>query len=511
MAAEYATPGTVYIVGAGPGDPGLLTLKGLRYLREADVVLYDDLLDSRLLDLVPSTCEQIAVGKRGGRKNPSQDAIHALLVGRARQGHIVVRLKGGDPLIFGRGGEEALHLRRAGIPFEIVSGVSAASGVLAYAGIPLTHRGMASAALLVTGNEDPAKPAGAINWNQLAAFNGTLVLFMAVRQLAHICQQLVARGRPASTPAAAIEWGTWPDQRTVVADLQHLPARAAARQIRSPALIAVGAVVGLRQELNWFESKPLFGRRLLVTRSREQAGPLQQRLEAQGAAVSTLPLLHIGPPDDWTAVDAAQDRLADTAWVVFTSPNSAAFFCDRLYQRGLDARAFAHTRIAAVGLATAAALRQRGLVPDLVPRRQSQAALAEAFAAFEVADQAILLPASSIGRTELAAALAARGARVHHLTTYVNRLPDRVELPAALAENKLDLIVFASPSSVHNFQRVLGPKRTAAVLTCTHLACIGPTTAAAVRQLGFAVHVQPRESSIPALVQAIVAFYTGRW
>lgn len=507
MAAQYAIPGTVYIVGAGPGDPGLLTLKGLRYLREAEVVLYDDLLDSRLLNLAPSTCEHIAVGKRGGRKNPSQDAIHALLVERARQGRIVIRLKGGDPFIFGRGGEEALHLRQAGIPFEIVSGVSAASGVLAYAGIPLTHRGTASAALLVTGNEDPAKPDATIDWDQLAAFDGTLVIFMAVRKLARICQQLVAHGRPAATPAAAIEWGTWPDQRTVVADLQHLPTRAKAQQIRSPALIVIGSVVALRQQLNWFESKPLFGRRLLVTRSREQAGPLQQRLEAEGAAVSTLPLLHIGPPKDWTAVDAAQDQLENVAWVVFTSPNSVSFFCDRLYQRGRDARAFAHTRLAAVGLATASALRQHGLVPDLVPPRQSQAALARAFAAFDVADQEILLPASSIGRTELAETLAARGARVRHLATYVNRLPDQVELPAALADNKLDLIVFASPSSVHNFQQVLGPQHTKAILTRTHIASIGPTTAEAVRQLGFTVHVQPGESSIPALVQAIVAFY----
>ena len=330
---------------------------------------------------------------------------------------------------------------------------------------------------------------------------------MAVRKLASICQHLIARGRPASTPAAAIEWGTWPDQRTVVADLQHLPARAVAQQIRSPALIAIGPVVALRQQLNWFESKPLFGRRLLVTRSREQAGPLQQRLEAEGAAVSTLPLLHIGPPDDWTAVDAAQDRLRDAAWVVFTSPNSVSFFCDRLYQRGLDARAFAHTRIAAVGLATATALRQQGLVADLVPPSQSQASLASAFAAFDVAGQEILLPASSIGRTELADTLAARGAQVHHLTTYVNRLPDQVELPAVLAENKLDLIVFASPSSVHNFHQVLGPERAEAVLARTHIACIGPTTAGAVRQLGFAVHVQPSESSIPSLVQAIIAFY----
>ena len=464
MPAEYTTPGTVYIVGAGPGDPGLLTLKGLRYLREADVVLYDDLLDSRLLDLVPNTCEQIAVGKRGGRKSPSQDEIHALLVDRARQGHVVVRLKGGDPFIFGRGGEEALYLRQAGIPFEIVSGVSAASGVLAYAGIPLTHRGIASAALLVTGNEDPAKPDAAIDWDQLAAFDGTLVIFMAVRKLASICQHLVARGRAASTPAAAIEWGTWPDQRTVVADLQHLPDRAVAQQIRSPALIAVGPVVALRQELNWFENKPLFGRRVLVTRSREQAGSLQQRLEAEGAAVSTLPLLDIGPPDDWTAVDAAQDQLGTRCLGRLHQPQQRVLFL----RPALPARPRRPSLCPHAPSGRRLSYGCSAAPTGLSPRPRATAPIAGCVSqrlccVFDVAGQEILLPASSIGRTELADTLAARGAQVHHLTTYVNRLPDQVEFPAALAENKLDLIVFASPSSVHNFHQVLGSKRAEAV------------------------------------------------
>ena len=251
----------------------------------------DDLLDRRLLDMVPERCERINVGKRGGRQSATQDEIHNLLTDRAQKGQVVVRLKGGDPLIFGRGGEEALHLRATDIPFEIVSGVSAAAGVPAYAGIPLTHRGIASATLLVTGNEDPTKPDTTIDWTLLAAFKGTLVIFMATRKLTDICQTLIAKGRPASTPAAIIEWGTWPEQRTVACDLQNLPAEADKSAIRSPALIVIGEVVSLRQMLNWYESKPLFGRRLLVTRSREQAGPLQRRLEAEGAAVSALPLL----------------------------------------------------------------------------------------------------------------------------------------------------------------------------------------------------------------------------
>ena len=510
MPTEHTAPGTVYIVGAGPGDPGLLTLKGLRYLQEADAVLYDDLLDRRLLDMVPERCERINVGKRGGRQSATQDEIHNLLTDRAQKGQVVVRLKGGDPLIFGRGGEEALHLRATDIPFEIVSGVSAAAGVPAYAGIPLTHRGIASATLLVTGNEDPTKPDTTIDWTLLAAFKGTLVIFMATRKLTDICQTLIAKGRPASTPAAIIEWGTWPEQRTVACNLQNLPAEADKSAIRSPALIVIGEVVSLRQMLNWYESKPLFGRRLLVTRSREQAGPLQRRLEAEGAAVSALPLLDIGPPDNWAPIDKAQDRLHDFAWAVFTSPNSVTFFCDRLFKRGLDARAFARTRIAAVGLATASALREIGLVPDLVPQLQTQDGLQQAFAAIDLADCDILFPTSSIGRTHLVQALTARGARVEHVSTYANRPPTDITIPQVLNDDTLDLAIFASPSSVHNFYQILGPERTAAIFAHAHIACIGPTTAAAAHKLGLNVEVQPVESSIPALVEAICTFYSER-
>jgi uroporphyrinogen III methyltransferase/synthase len=511
MFPGHAIPGCVYIVGAGPGDPGLITAKGLRYLQEADVVLYDDLLDRRLLDLAPAKCEKLYVGKRGGHKSHSQEEINHLLLPRARQGRVVVRLKGGDPLIFGRGAEEALLLKEAGIPFEIVSGVSAASGVPAYAGIPLTHRGLSSVAVLVTGHEDPAKPEPAIDWPRLAGLEATLVIFMAARKVAEICQTLLQHGRAASTPAAIVEWGTWPRQRTVVSDLEHLPEKASERQIRSPALILVGQVVRLRDQLDWFESKPLFGKRVLVTRSRDQAATLQLCLEAQGAEVLALPLLDIAPPEDWSAVDRHLGQLPRYAWVVFTSPNSVSFFFDRLYALGKDARAFGPARVAAVGLSTAEHLHQRGLRPDLVPATQSQEGLAQAFADFPVEGREILLPASSIGRTHLVEVLQQRGALVHHVVAYQNRAPDpsQVELPAALVENALDLVIFASPSSVQHFAGLLGQERALEILSRARIACIGPTTSRAVRDLGLEVHVQPQQSSIPELVQSICAYYAG--
>ena len=281
----------MYFVGAGPGDPGLITVKGAQYLQEADVVLYDALLDERLLALAPAQGEKIHVGKRGGRKSYPQNEINDLLVHRARAGYRVVRLKGGDPFIFGRGSIEAMYLRQAGIPFEVVSGVTAAAGVAAYAGIPLTHRNVASSAILVTGHEDPTKTSPTIDWPRLAPLDSTLVIYMGVGKLAEISAVLLQNGRPADTPTAVIEWGTWPHQRTLVSTLEAIAAESQVHNIQSPALIIVGQVVGLRPYLDWFESKPLFGKQVLITRSREQAGDLQLLLEAQGAQVSVRALV----------------------------------------------------------------------------------------------------------------------------------------------------------------------------------------------------------------------------
>ena len=509
MNALELTPGHVYIVGAGPGDPGLITLKGARYLEAADVVLYDEILDRRLLDLARPDCRKIYVGKRGGHKSHTQEEINDLLIRHARRGLSVVRLKGGDPLIFGRGSEEAMLLQKAGIPFELVSGVSAAAGALAYAGIPLTHRGLAAAAVLVTGHEDPAKSAPSTDWPLLARLDSTLIVFMGARKLDEISATLLQHGRPPDTPAAAVEWGTWPHQRTLVSTLGGIAEEAHRQTIRSPALIVVGDVVSLRTHLNWFENKALFGRRVLITRSREQAGSLQFLLEAEAAAVSVLPLLDIQPPEDWAELDNCIADLKRFHWLVFTSPNSVDFFFQRLRQLNRDTRALSGAAVAAVGLSTAAHLRDRGIEPDLVPTKHSQDGLVEAFAAVAVENCEVLIPGSSIGRALLAAELERRGARVRRVTAYRNRPPDpgKVELPAALVEGKLDLIVFVSPSSVHNFCSVLGAERSHATLANSTIACIGPTTTRAILDLGLEAHIQPGESSIPALVRSICTYY----
>ena len=504
-------PGQVYIVGAGPGDPGLLTLKGAHYLSRADVVLYDALVDSRLLALVPSSCEKIYVGKRGGGPSSSQSSIDQLLESYGRQGRVVVRLKGGDPFVFGRGGEEALHLEAAGIPFEVVAGVTAASGVPTYAGIPLTHRGLAAAAVLVTGHEDPTKSKPPIDWQRLAGLEATLVIFMGTRKLPQISALLLAGGRSATTPAAVIEWGTWPHQRTVVAPLQHIAARAEEESIQAPALVVVGQVVSLRPRLNWFENRPLFGRRVLVTRSQSQAAGLQVKLEAEGAQVEMLPLLEIGPPADWTELDAELAQLEDFDWVIFTSPNSVRYFFARLHHLGGDARRLGGVALAAVGQATAAALAEQGLRPDLVPPKQSQEGLIVALQQVEVEGRRLLLPASAIGRTELVEALRGRGAQVRRVAAYQNQMPDLKEedWPPALRRGELDLVVFASPSSVANFWRLLGAERARRALGGT-VACIGPTTAQAVRERGLEVQIQPAHSSIENLVQAITDYFRRR-
>jgi uroporphyrinogen III methyltransferase/synthase len=509
MQTPHSAPGHVYFVGAGPGDPGLITVKGAQYLEEADVVLYDALLDERLLALTPAACENIHVGKRGGHKSYAQEDINNLLVQHARAARRVVRLKGGDPFIFGRGGIEAMHLREAGVPFEIVSGVTAAAGVAAYAGIPLTHRDIASSAVLVTGYEDPTKTTPSIDWSRLAPLDSTLVIYMGVSKLAEISNLLLQHGRPADTPTAVVEWGTWPRQRTLVSSLECVAADSQARGIGSPALIIIGRVVDLRPYLDWFESKPLFSKQVLITRSREQAGDLQLLLEAEGAQVGVLPLLQIQPPDDPGALDASIGRLHQFSWIIFTSPNGVDFFFQRLHHLGKDSRAFGGARIAAGGLATAEHLQAQGLHPDLVPQNQSQDGLVEAFSSISLKDKSVLLPTSALGRDLLPTALTTRGAQVERVIAYENRPPEpgSVDLPPALQNNALDLVIFASPSSVHNFAALLGAEQTHTILSSTAIACIGPTTAQAVADLNLEVQIQPQESSIATLVQAICTHY----
>tara|TARA_B100000674_G_scaffold79617_3_gene55245 strand:+ start:1955 stop:3496 length:1542 start_codon:yes stop_codon:yes gene_type:complete len=501
--------GIVYIVGAGPGDPALITLKGAQALREADIVFYDELLDRRLLDLVSPTCELVYVGKRRGHVSNTQRSINKLMVERAREGMVVVRLKGGDPLIFGRGGEEALHLKQAGVNFEIVPGVSAASGATAYAGIPLTHRGTASAAIIVTGNEDPEAETCSVDWSILAQLDATLAIFMATRTLPAICRTLVRHGRAPTTPAAVIQQGTWSHQKTVEGTLDTLAERAAAASIASPALIVVGEVVTLRNQLMWREHKPLFGRHILVTRSADQAGDLSERLAAAGAQVHNLPLIEISEPDVLQPLDKAICSLSNWHWLLFTSANGVKFFFKRLLDLQSDARVLSHVRIAAVGSKTAQALSECNIRADLIPLEPSQRGLISAFSNLEVEGLRFLFPTSNLSRTELPDALEARGAHVERVIAYQNRVPKVDQTVSQLTrEEPIDLIIFTSPSAIHHAYEVLGEQEANALLNQNDIACMGSTTAEAARARGLTVEVQPARSGIPNLVEAICTHYS---
>ncbi|MBW1992326.1 MAG: uroporphyrinogen-III C-methyltransferase, partial [Deltaproteobacteria bacterium] len=341
--------GKVYLVGAGPGDPGLITVKGLQLLHRAEVIIYDQLASPDLLTAARPEAQLIYVGKKAGAHALPQEDINRLLIDKAREGKTVVRLKGGDPFVFGRGGEEAEALAAAGIPFEVVPGVTAAVAVPACAGIPVTHRGLASLVTLVTGHEDPAKPESAIPWDILARTQGTLVFLMGVKNLAENCRRLLEGGRAPHTPAAVIQSGTLPDQRTVTGTLADIAAKAREADLRPPAVLVVGEVVALRERLNWWETRPLWGRVAVVTRTREQASALVELLAEAGARCLEVPTLEILPPEDFSPLDAALERLPEYDWIIFTSANGVKAFMARLFDRKLDVRALGQAKLAAIG------------------------------------------------------------------------------------------------------------------------------------------------------------------
>ncbi len=491
----------VYLVGAGPGDPGLITLKGAECLRRADVVLYDRLVHPRLLDYAPPTAERLFVGKGRSEHSIPQQQINALLVQHASQGKTVVRLKGGDPFVFGRGGEEALVLSQAGIPFEIVPGISSALSAPAYAGIPITHRGLADSFTVATGHrarnpEGEAEPVSA----------GTLVYLMSVETLAKIVQDLLNKGWDPGTPAAMVRLATTPRQETVTGTRGDIVERG--RHLRPPAVFVVGNVVTLRDCLNWYERRPLFGRRILVTRAREQAGEMSRLLAEAGADPVELPLIQVLPLEDPGALDAALERRHD--WVVFTSVNGVRAVWQRLQAIGADARSLAGGRLCAIGPATAAELAAHGLRADYVPAEY----VAEAIVAgLEVATgQLVLLPRAAIAPPSLAEGLRARGASVDDVVAY-RTVPASLDSPASLAAmqalelGQLDAVTFASSSAVRAFVNGgLWARRGHDPL----VACIGPVTARAARDMGLPVDVVAVKYTIPGLVAALVEHYRNR-
>ncbi|MBI4461605.1 MAG: uroporphyrinogen-III C-methyltransferase [Acidobacteria bacterium] len=502
--------GKVYLVGAGPGDPGLLTLKGKAALEQADVVIYDYLANPALLRYAPPRARLIYAGKRAGKHKLSQEEINRLLVRYARAGKTVVRLKGGDPFVFGRGGEEAEALMRARVGWEVVPGVTAGTAAPAYAGIPITDRRHASSVALITGHEDPDKSASALDWSRLARGADTLVFFMGVRKLPAIARQLIAHGRSPETPAAVIRWGTQPQQKVVEGTLATIAHRAAG--IEPPAVTVVGDVVRLRRRLRWFESKPLFGRRILITRTREQASQLRAALEELGAEVIELPTIALAPPRSWQPLDAAIRRLGQYDWVVFTSANGVETFFARLRRARRDARALGGAKIAAIGPATAAVLRQHGLEADVVPEEFRAEGLVKALKDESWRTKRVLVARAAEAREVLPRELRRRGAQVDVVAAYRTVLPreSRRQAQSLFANRPPDMIAFTSSSTARNFSALLPPRRARRALRGVAIAAIGPVTARTVRELGWRINVTSNPYTIPALMQAIVRYFASR-
>ncbi|MFA5515928.1 MAG: uroporphyrinogen-III C-methyltransferase [Desulfuromonadales bacterium] len=500
--------GIVYLIGAGPGDPGLITVRALECLRRADVVIYDYLANPEFLREAPAA-EHLYVGKSRGCHHTPQEEINALLADRAGQGKIVARLKGGDPYVFGRGGEEAQYLARTGIPFEVVPGVTAAFAAAAYAGIPLTHRDFTTSLGLVTGHENPAKKMSSLDWEKLATGVGTLVFYMGMANLSTIATQLMGHGRSPQTPVALIRWATTPRQETLIATLSDVVEKVREAGFKPPAVIIVGEVVDLRQELRWFDNRPLFGKTVLVTRAADQAGEFAALLAAQGAQALECPTIRLLPPESWQELDAAVGALAEFDWIIFTSANAVRFFFDRLNAAGLDARAFGRCRICTVGPKTAAALHPFGLKADLISTEYKAEGVVAAFGNQKVAGCRILFPRANRARDIIPPELTRMGAEVIAPVAYRNGTPET--LPAGVIEElearQVSCATFTSSSTAENLVEIVGQERFLSLLEGVVIACIGPITAKTCRELGLKVDIEPREYTLAALTEAIVEFY----
>ena len=501
--------GYVYLIGAGPGDPGLITVRGRECLSLADVVLYDYLANDRLLEYAREGAELIYAGKVGGAHNREQSQINELLVSKGLDGKVVARLKGGDPFVFGRGGEECEALVAAGIPFEIVPGVTAGIGAAAYAGIPLTHRDVTTSVAFVTGHEHPAKDSSEIDWDRLSLGSGTVVFYMGVKNLPQITANLMAHGRSPATPVALIRWGTRPDQEVLTGTLADIAEKARRASFKAPAITVVGDVVSLRDTLRWFDNRPLFGKGILVTRSVDQAGEFSSMLEEKGATVWECPTIRIVPPESSADLDSAISGLAGFSWLIFTSTNAVQFFFARLHALGLDSRALGNCRVCAVGPKTASALHLFGIRADLVPENYKAEGVVEAFRSLDIAGQRVLFPKADRARDIIPSGLAALGAAVVDPIAYRNVLPDAVE-PAilqALEERRIHCITFTSSSTADNLARLLGENRFLHLLEGVSVAAIGPVTARTCSELGLKVDIEPQEYTLAAMMDEIVRYF----
>ncbi len=502
--------GKVALVGAGPGDPKLLTLRGLTLLENADTVVYDYLANPALLRLARIEAEKIYVGKKRGSSNAEhQSKINALLIASAKAGKNVVRLKGGDPFIFGRGSEEIEALVAEAIPFEVVPGVTSAIAVPAYAGIPLTHRKLASAVTFITGHEDPTKAESHLNWEKLAAGADTLVFLMAMGNLSAIIQRLIFHGKSPETPVALIEWGTYPYQKTVTGTLQNIEAIAREKKIKPPVVMVIGEVVSLRDQLNWFETRPLFGKRIVVTRAAAQAQDFIEQLAEQGAEPLSFPTLEIVPPPNWEALDTAIEHIESYDTLIFTSVNGVSYLRQRLRDLKKDLRLLKGIYICAIGPGTAKAIEDWDLRVDLIPDEFKAEGLLEKLTEHGIKGKRFLIPRALEAREVLPDELRRMGGEVDVVPAYqaVRPVYSDEDIERFLNRGAIDMLTFASASTLRHFVEIIGKERFEHHLKESDIAAIGPITAQAAEEQGLMVALTPKDYTFSSLTEAIVDYY----
>lgn len=501
-----ALKGKVYLLGAGPGDPELITLRARRRLEQADVVLYDALVHADILSVCRTDAELVFVGKRAGKPSERQEAIHARMLAAVQSGKTVARLKGGDPFLFGRGSEEAEFLSDHDVPFEVVPGVSSPAAATAFAGLSLTHRDLASSVAFVTATESPEKDRSSHDWSRLATATQTLVIFMGLRRLRELMKLLKDNGRPGATPVAVVQWASMPLQRTVVGTVDSIADEVARAGLGMPALTVVGEVVNLRAKLRWWDECPLFGRRVVVTRAKEQSSGLVTLLRDVGAQPIELPMIHIVAPSDPSALDAATAQASSFDVVVFTSANGVERFFEAAFAGGRDTRCLGDATIATVGAKTAERLRAYGIVPDIVPTESNATATAEAILAHlgDSSGRRVLFPRSRIGREELPHRLRAAGVDVSEVVAYDSLPPSEAESSRIRAafQDGVDAVLFTSSSSVENLIQVLGSEAPS-LLKGVALGSIGPTTTATATRLGLSIAFHAPVPRVEALVSAL--------
>lgn len=503
--------GKVLLVGAGPGDCGLLTLRAKEALKKADVIVYDHLINSCLLSLAKKGAELIYVGKEAGKHTLRQEEINKLLVQKAKEGLLVVRLKGGDPFVFGRGGEELEEVASLDIPFEVIPGISSAIAVPGYAGIPLTHRDFASSVAFVTGHEREEKVQSSIRWEHLAKGVDTIVFLMGIGNAEFIAQSLISYGRRPDTPVAIIERGTTPKQRTLLTTLQDLKKDIQAHNVKPPGVIVVGEVVSLSKRLNWFERLPLFSKRIIVTRPKHQAGEMVEALKALGAEVVEFPTIEIAPPDSLDGLQRAIASIEEFSWLIFTSANGVEAFFQVLFGAGKDTRSLKGIQIACIGPKTGQELKKFGIIADMVPKDFKAEGLVEEFSKHDLKGLKVLIPRAQEAREVLVKALEEMGAEVKLAPAYKTRMPTELNLEATrtIFESPPDLITFTSSSTVINFRKILEMAQVNwDVITQNSVAaCIGPITGATAKKAGFKGLIEAKAYTTESLLEEIFDFF----